>query len=314
MLSTTWVLQVVSKQTSLKHSYSPFPKHHIQQLPAYLKYFQYPQKPGKRLPRFDGSAIRWQVLTFTRHERCLPTPSPSAIYSWPALTTTVQVRTAFDANSVIHPRQQQYIVLELTAGLYPTFKYSYNLVQQEWLEATVICKFCYTHYQTCLSTLTSIDKSYHCLPTLSTINCTHSQTCLSMFTFIDTAYQCLPTLSIINGRCLPRYRQLHDTETILRMFPSLSFQVPYQVPYFYQRLHIPPPPFCVPSHKAKREKKKTVPPSLKRDFESACLYLPRSTIFRGWTSYGSGIIVMPCLYLLPFLSKKKGIKKIKNQH
>ena len=57
-----------------KNNHTPFPKHHIQQLPACLKYLQYPQKPGKCLPHFpfDCPTIRGQVLTYTRHERCLP--------------------------------------------------------------------------------------------------------------------------------------------------------------------------------------------------------------------------------------------------
>ena len=56
------------------NNHTPFPKHHIQHLPVYLKYLQYPQKPGKCLPHFpfDCLAIRGQVLTYTHHERCLP--------------------------------------------------------------------------------------------------------------------------------------------------------------------------------------------------------------------------------------------------
>ena len=46
----------------------------MQQLPAYLKYLQYPQKPGKCFPHvpIDCSVIRAQVLTYTCHEMCLP--------------------------------------------------------------------------------------------------------------------------------------------------------------------------------------------------------------------------------------------------
>ena len=63
-----------SQNKPFQNNHTPFPKHHTQQLPVYLKYLQYPQKPGKCLPHFpfDYSAIRGQVLTYTRHERCLP--------------------------------------------------------------------------------------------------------------------------------------------------------------------------------------------------------------------------------------------------
>ena len=59
-------------------------------------------------------------------------------------TIAVQLITAFDTNSVIHPRQQQYILS--VAGLYLSYTYSDNLLRQ----AAVGCiyryvnKCCYT--------------------------------------------------------------------------------------------------------------------------------------------------------------------------
>ena len=46
-------------------------------------------------------------------------------------------------------------------------------------------------------------------------------------------------------------RQLHDTETVLRILPSLSSQVPNHA---FANVYIFHPPLCVPSHKAKVEK------------------------------------------------------------
>ena len=119
-----------SQNKPFQNNHTPFPKHHTQQLPVYLKYLQYPQKPGKCLPHFpfDYSAIRGQVLTYTRHERCLPFTLALGKYSWLVLTIAVQLLTIFGTNSAIHPRQQQYTLSAV--GKYPTSTYSYNLMQQ----------------------------------------------------------------------------------------------------------------------------------------------------------------------------------------
>lgn len=54
-----------------------------------------------RLPQFsfNCSAIRRQVLTFIRHERCLHSPSSSATCSCPVLTIAVRFLTIFDTKS-----------------------------------------------------------------------------------------------------------------------------------------------------------------------------------------------------------------------
>ena len=212
---------------------------------------------------------------------------------------------------MIHPRQQQYILS--VVGLYPTSKYSYNLIY----------KFCYTHYQTCLSVLTFIDKAYQCSPPLSAINYTHSQTCLSMLTSIDKAYQRLPPLSIISGWRLPRnpstsrYRNRHNPSTSWHrnrpeniIFPF----IPSSIPCFCQRLHIPPPPLCA-IKQSKKRKKKSSSPSLKRDSENVYLCFSRSTRFRGWIGYDCSItVILHVCSCSCFSTKKRGLKKRKNHY
>ena len=124
-----WVLKTVSKQ-AVPNIHTPFPKPRIQQLPVYLKYLQYPRKPGKCLPHFpfDCSAIRGQGFTYTWHERCLP--FTLALGNLP-LTGAYHRRSTpyrIRCQQCDSPRQRQHILSVL--GLYPTSKYPYNLLQQ----------------------------------------------------------------------------------------------------------------------------------------------------------------------------------------
>ena len=55
--------------------------------------------------REGGGPSTCEVLTLTRHERCLPAPSPTANYNRPVLTVAIQLITVLNTNSVIHPGQ-----------------------------------------------------------------------------------------------------------------------------------------------------------------------------------------------------------------
>ena len=155
-----------------QNNHTPFPKHHIQQLPVYLKYLQYPQKTGKCLPHFpfDCSAIRGQLLTYTCHERCLP---------FTLALDNLQLTGAYHSCSTSYGIRYQQCDSSSTTAIH-TFSiwavpYSQVSIQPT---AAVTCKCCYTHCQTCLSMLTFIDKAYQCSPPLRTIHCTHSQNLL----------------------------------------------------------------------------------------------------------------------------------------
>ena len=152
------------------------------------------------------------MLTFTRHQRCLP---------FTLALSNLQLTGGYHRRLTSYGIRYQQYNSSSTAAIYTVSTWAVPYFQVfTQPSAAVIRKCCHTHYQTCLSIPTFFDEAYQCLPQMNTFNnCTHSQTCLSMLTSIDKAYQCLPPLSIINGRRLPRnssnskYRNRHDPLT-----------------------------------------------------------------------------------------------------